>query len=308
MSIVIVLKNMSVILLMALIGYVLFKKGILDENINKKLSILVVDICNPALTIACIIEDRINATHREIFQATVISVMIYGVLILLGIMVSKALRVHKGEEKFYHMMTVYTNVGFIGLPLARAMLDGDAILYVIIFNVLYNFFFYTHGCFVMQNGKSKETRHGGRKGGLNLGLISGIASIVIVWFDISIPEILGNACIYIGDANTFLAMILLGASVAAIPSARKLLSNRKLYIFLALRMVVIPMIAARLLTAFGVDSRMTLAFALMLSMPMASIPLMLAEKNGENTEILSQGITISTAICFVTITLVLGFI
>ena len=58
MEIVIILKNMSVILLMAFMGYVLYKKGILEENTNKKLSTLVVDLCNPALSIACIIEDN----------------------------------------------------------------------------------------------------------------------------------------------------------------------------------------------------------------------------------------------------------
>lgn len=308
MSIEMVLKNMSVILLMALTGYLLFKKNILDENTDKKLSVLVVDICNPALSIACVIEDELQASHREIFQAIVISAVIYGILILLGVLIPRILRVHKDEKKFYHMMTVYTNVGFIGLPLARAMLPADAMLYVIIFNVLYSLFFYTHGCFVMRKGEGGREEKKQRKISLNLGLISGILSILIVWFEIPIPEILGNVCIYTGDANTFLAMILLGASVAAIPSVRELFSNRKLYLFLVLRMVIIPMIATGILTCMGIAPAMILAFTLMLSMPMASMPLMLAERNGEDTRLLSQGITISTAISFITITLVLGMI
>lgn len=308
MSIEMVLKNMSVILLMALTGYFLFKKNILDENTDKKLSVLVVDICNPALSIACVIEDELQASHREIFQAIVISAVIYGILIGMGVLIPWMLRAHKDEKKFYHMMTVYTNVGFIGLPLARAMLPADAMLYVIIYNVLYSLFFYTHGCFVMRKGEGGREKKKRRKIGLNLGLISGIASILIVWFEIPIPEILGNVCIYTGDANTFLAMILLGASVAAIPSARELFSNRKLYLFLALRMVIIPMIATGILKLMGIAPAMILAFTLMLSMPMASMPLMLAERNGEDTRLLSQGITISTAVSFVTITLVLGMI
>ena len=251
MEIVIILKNMSVILLMAFMGYVLYKKGILEENTNKKLSTLVVDLCNPALSIACIIEDKITATHQEILQAVGISIAIYGILILLGSILPKLLKIEKGEEKFYHMMTVYTNVGFIGLPLARAMLHGDAMLYVIIFNVLYSLFFYTHGYFVMGS--------------------------------------------------------LLGASIAAAP-LKQLLSNKKLYGFLGLRMLFIPIVAAFLLKFMKVDQNMVLAFTLMLSMPMASMPLMLAERNGEDTRILSQGIAISTAVSFATITLVLGLV
>ncbi len=315
MGILIILKNMSVILLMAFMGYVLYKKGILEENTNKKLSALVVDLCNPALSIACIIEDKITATHQEILQAVGISIGIYGILILLGSILPKLLRIEKGEEKFYHMMTVYTNVGFIGLPLARAMLHGDAMLYVIIFNVLYSLFFYTHGYFIMGKKKErteieenaaekKKERH---RFSLNLGLISGIVSIMIVWFELPIPEIIGNVCIYTGDANTFLAMILLGASVAAV-SFKQLFSNKKLYGFLGLRMLLVPMAAAFLLKAVKVDQNMVLAFTLMLSMPMASMPLMLAERNGEDTRILSQGIAISTVVSFATITLVLGIV
>ncbi len=308
MSIVIILKNMAVILLMALTGYILYKKGVLDENTNKKLSMLVIDICNPALSIACIIEDRISASHKEIFQAIIISVIIYGSLIFLGFLIPKVLRVHKGEEKFYHMMTVYTNVGFIGLPLARAMLDADAMLYVIIFNVLYSFFFYTHGYFIMQSGNEKAKGSSKKKKfNLNPGLICGIASVIIVWFDFQVPEIIGDFCIYTGDANTFIAMILLGASVAQV-SARQLVSNKRMYLFLTLRMLVIPIVTTRILKISGIDHNMILAFTLMLSMPMASMPLMLAEKNGEDTGILSQGITISTAVSFAAITLVLGLI
>lgn len=307
MSIMIILKNMSVIFCLAFMGYVFYKKGILEENTNKKLSMLVVDVCNPALSIACVIEDKINASHQEILQAVVISTAIYGILILLGSILPKLLRIAKGEEKFYHMMTVYTNVGFIGLPLARAMLDADAMLYVIIFNVLYSLFFYTHGYFIM--GKKKEKVQAGKGGKkkpeLNLGLISGIATVMIVWFDFQIPEVLGNVCIYTGDANTFIALILLGAAVAAAP-AGQLVSNGRLYLFLGLRMLVIPILAAGILNFLNIDSNMALAFTLMLSMPMASMPLMLAERNGENTAILSQGIAISTAVSFVTITITLA--
>ncbi len=315
MGILIILKNMSVILLMAFMGYVLYKKGILEETTNKKLSALVVDLCNPALSIACIIEDKITATHQEILQAVGISIGIYGILILLGSILPKLLRIEKGEEKFYHMMTVYTNVGFIGLPLARAMLHGDAMLYVIIFNVLYSLFFYTHGYLIMGKKKEKteneenvaEKKQARHRFSLNLGLISGIASIMIVWFELPIPEIIGNVCIYTGDANTFLAMILLGASVATV-SFKQLFSNKKLYGFLGLRMLLVPMAAAFLLKAVKVDQNMVLAFTLMLSMPMASMPLMLAERNGEDTRILSQGIAISTVVSFATITLVLGIV
>lgn len=315
MGILIILKNMSVILLMAFMGYVLYKKGILEETTNKKLSALVVDLCNPALSIACIIEDKITATHQEILQAVGISIGIYGILILLGSILPKLLRIEKGEEKFYHMMTVYTNVGFIGLPLARAMLHGDAMLYVIIFNVLYSLFFYTHGYFIMGKKKERteneenavEKKQARHRFSLNLGMISGIASIMIVWFELPIPEIIGNVCIYTGDANTFLAMILLGASVAAV-SFKQLFSNKKLYGFLGLRMLLVPMAAAFLLKAVKVDQNMVLAFTLMLSMPMASMPLMLAERNGEDTRILSQGIAISTVVSFATITLVLGMV
>lgn len=309
MGMAIILKNMSVILLMALMGYVLFQKGILEESTNKKLSALVVDLCNPALTIACIIEDKITATHQEILQAAGISIGIYGILILLGMILPKLLKVEKEEEKFYHMMTVYTNVGFIGLPLARAVLHGDAMLYVIIFNVLYSLFFYTHGCFVMRKEEKKkvEKKKGAPRISLNLGLISGIASIIIVWFDLSIPELIGNVCIYTGDANTFLAMLLLGASIAAV-SLKQLLSNKKLYAFLGLRMLLVPIAAASTLKFMKTDQNMVLAFTLMLSMPMASMPLMLAERNGEDTGILSSGIAISTAVSFATITLVLGIV
>ena len=108
---------------------------------------------------------------------------------------------------------------------------------------------------------------------------------------------------YIGNATTFLSMSLLGCSFAAI-SLKALFANRDLYLFSVIKMLLIPLGIGYLMKIFGVDERMLEAFVLMLAMPAANLPLMMAKKNGEDTQILTQGILLTTMLTPVTLTLV----
>lgn len=299
MSIAIILRQMAVIALLVILGYILQKRDVLDKNTVKKLSVLVINICNPALGVACYVENEVSVSHMQMIQAVLISIAIYAVLIGFGFILPSALRIEKGKRKFYNMMTVYTNIGFMGIPLARAILDDGAMVYVIIFNVLFSVFFYTHGYAIMGMNKEKN-----KKNFINAGLVCGVLTILLFWVNIPIPDVLGNTFIYVGDATTFLAMAMLGASIAETP-LKSMFSEYKTYFFIVLKMIVMPVAAAAILAVFHVDGTMITALTLMLSMPAASMPLMLAQMNGDDTAVLSHGISATTIMSFITVTVVM---
>lgn len=300
MSFTIILKQMVVIALLASIGYVAFRRKMIDSNMTQRLSVVVVDICNPALSLSCVIQDRLSAAHKDILQAVLIAAVIYLILIALGVVLPKILGIPKAQQKFYHMMTVYANTGFIGIPVARAILEPDAMLYVIIFNVMFSVFFYTHGIYVL--GKDKS---GKKPSPINMGLICSIATILIAWFDLTVPDLLGEVIVYIGNATAFLSMLLLGASFAVV-SFRDVFRGKRIYLYVLLRQLCIPVLFGKILLQMGVQINMVYAFTLLLAMPAANTPLMLASKNGEDTTVLSQGILLTTILSLATVTIVMS--
>ena len=82
-------------------------------------------------------------------------------------------------------MSIYGNVGFLGIPVAKALLSENAMLYVIICNVFYCLLFYTHGIITLSSGKEKMDL----KKILSPGVIMSILALLIFWFDLKLPEV-----------------------------------------------------------------------------------------------------------------------
>ncbi len=73
-------------------------------------------------------------------------------------------------------------------------------------------------------------------------------------------------------------------------------------------MLAIPVVLGYLLSILKVNEHMVQAFVLLVAMPAGNMPLMLAKQVGEDTEVLTQGIlltTIVTPLSLLLVTLVL---
>ncbi len=303
MSTLVVLQQMAVIAILVAIGIYLQKKDIIDGKTEKKLSIIVMDVVNPALIMSCILTGEITATHRDLLNAIGVAVILYAFLCVLGFLIPKLLSVDPQDRKFYNLMTVYTNVGFIGIPVARAILSGSAMLYVIVCNVMYCLLFYTHGVTVLAGKRGKiEIRRI-----LSPGTVMAILTLLFFWFDVTLPAVVANSIIYLGNATVFLSMALLGASIAK-NSILDGLKEKNIWFYIGIRMIAVPVVLVLILKTLHFQTEMIQAFFLMSAMPVANLPLIQAEKTGENTEILSRGIMVTTVLCFITITLLMAIL
>jgi predicted permease len=264
------------------------------------MSTIVMDVCNPALILASLLSGNVTATHHDLLIAMVLGVAFYFGLVILGFIFPMIIR--GGEDsRFYNMMTVYTNVGFIGIPVARAILPENAILYVIICNVMYCLLFYTHGIVVMSNGKEKINL----KNVLSPGTIMALLSLLVFWFDIKPPLIISNCISFIGNATVFLSMSLLGVGIAR-SDITKGLKNIRIWIYIAIRMILVPVLMFFVLRALKFDSVTILGLCLMAAMPIGNLPLIQSEKLGEDTELLSNAIAISTIVSILSITVLMS--
>lgn len=292
---------MGVICILVAIGIFLHFRGVVDGLTSKKLSAIVVDVCNPALIMASILSGHLTATHRDLIIAAGLGAAFYALLVILGFILPRLLKVEPDKRKFYHLMVVYTNTGFLGLPVARAVLPPNAILYVIVINVFYSLLFYTHGIAVLSGGREKVNI----KKVLNPGTVMAVLSLVVFWFDISLPPILGNTVEYVGNATVFLSMTLLGVSIAR-SHLLDAVKEFRIWIYVLLRMIALPVGLVFLMRALGFSEEATLGICLMAAVPVGNLPMIQAEKTGEDTSILASAIAVTTAVSIVTITLLMS--
>lgn len=298
-----VLKQMTMIAVLVGIGIFLQKRKVLTKEATPVISRIVVDICNPALIVSTILTGNITVTHEEFLKGVGVSACVYLFFILIGYIISGLIRVPKDERKFYTIMSIYGNVGFLGIPVAKAILPENAMLYVIICNVFYCLLFYTHGVTALSSGREKMNL----KKLLSPGVLMSILALVIFWFDLKLPEVVVKTVDYIGCPTVFLSMILLGASVAR-SNILKEMKSVPLWLYIAVRMVLVPVATVLVLKGIGASEDMVRTFCLMCAVPVGNLPMIQAEKTGERTDVLSRGIIVTTVFSFISITVLMSIV
>ena len=74
MSAFIVMQQMGMIVILVSVGIYLYKKGVVDNTVSKQLSVIVMDICNPALILASILTGNVDISHQVLLEAVVLGV------------------------------------------------------------------------------------------------------------------------------------------------------------------------------------------------------------------------------------------
>lgn len=310
MSIEIVLGQMFCIFIMVLIGYYLYKISKLDEHTSKHISFIVTNACNPAVLLNAALTNTLKIGMREFALGMAVSIGLYLLLILIGSILPKLLRVEKETAFAYQMMTIYANTGFIGIPLVAAVLP-DALFYVTLNNIAYNIFFYTHGIFVIEKEatqkKSKEEKNF-IKSFVNMGTISSVLALFFYIFPPHLPSIVSELFQYVGRATTFLSMLVMGVSLGKMGIRNLFRGKIVVYLFTFLRLLVVPIAFIMVMKLFLHNELLVGGNAFMLAVPAGSMPLIIAQQNDVDTEVLSRGIILSTICSIITIPIVVSFL
>lgn len=307
MSMSLVFQQMLVIFVLMGTGFYLFRSGRLSEKASGDLSSLITRICNPALMICSAFDKSNTATNHDLLVVAAAAVISYVFLIILGCILPLFLRVRKGDFKYYHMLTVYGNIGFIGIPVISALLGSAALMYLSIFILVFNILIYTHGMQILSLGVAGEKPGFNWKRMLNPGTVAGILTIALFLLKIPVPMVIENSLNYIGRCTTFLSMVVLGGSLAQIPF-KELFGDIRMYIFTAIRFLGVPILLAIVLRPVIADKTLLGVIVLCVALPVANMPLMLAKQYKMDSSLLAKGIVLTTLLSLFTVTIAASFL
>ena len=306
MSITVVIQQMVIIFILIGIGMILFRRRLLSEEGSKQISGLIINVTNPALLICSALDDGPKASLRDLGIALAAYAAVFAILIAVGFLLPCLLRVPKDLHYAYQMLTVFGNVGFIGIPLASAVLGSESLIFVSIFNLLFNLLIYARGISLLQRAAGQAEKEvtipsSGRLQKLvNAGTVSAAVTVIFYLGNFHVPTVISSALSYTGRATTLLSMLVLGVSVAQI-APKEIFSHPKLYLFTLLRQILVP-IGCILFMGSLIDNRLILnTMLLMVAVPAANMPLMLAKQLDMETDSISQGIILTTILSLVTV-------
>ena len=319
MNVQIILGQMLMLFAMMLIGYVIWKKNWLDESAYQKLSRIVVNIFNPVLVIYGVAGKSSAGNTGLLLQNLGFVALYFVILWAMSYVIPVIVRPTYGEKNLYRLMTMFANVGFMGIPVITGIYGNDSMIYIVFYMLVYNLLIYTYG--INLAGKAGEIQrqergenHTGEKVSfswkrmLNIGVIASVAAILIFIFQIPLPDMVVGFCDYIGNATIPLSMLLIGASIAKV-NLKAIFSTGRIYLFTLLRMVILPIIVALLLkNILPVNEMIFGVFILQMSMPVGSIVALMAKENGADETCCTNGIVLTTLLSLVTIPVVCLFL
>ena len=150
------LQQMIVLFILMLLGYYMRKKDILSDEMCKSLSWIVVNIANPAMILSGSVNSENGIAGEELLMTMILAVGIFAGLIIISLLIPIILRVPSHSAGVYRVMTIFSNIGFMGFPVISALYGTEALLYASVFLIPFNLLIYTYGILALKSNDGQK--------------------------------------------------------------------------------------------------------------------------------------------------------
>ena len=229
MLISILLRQIAIMALLAAVGVYLSRKGFLSPQGTKDLGAILLRVIIPCV----IVKSYITEFSRERLLELALSAGLALIGFILAMVISYL--VFGKRRRLENFAASFCNAGFIGIPLAQAIIGEEGVFYIAASVALLNLFQWTYGVYIMADRKDAISAKTIAKNPVVIAIVIGVVLFVS---QIPVPGIVTSTLGYIAGMNTPIAMILMGTYLAKLP-LKKLLDKRA-YGCVLFRLVIIP--------------------------------------------------------------------
>lgn len=291
----IVLRQSIIMFVYMAIGGLLFQKGLITKEGSKSLANLLLYVVLPCV----VVKSFCVARTPERMSGLLVSFLAALGILLLAMVVSHLLFKKNPIDDFG---AAFSNAGFMGFPLVAAVQGSEAIFYAAGFVALLNALQWTYGQSLISGDPSYRSPKAILKNPLVLSLLLGI---LIFCFELPVPAIASDLLAALAALNAPLAMVILGVYLAQ-TDARTLFNDPHLYVVAAARLVLIPLLTARMLKLLPAQyAAITTTLVIVAAAPIGSNVAVYAQKLGKDYAYAVRGVCLSTLLSAITMPLLM---
>lgn len=332
----------SVLLLvaMAVPGYLLIKTKMLPQKAITYLSVLLLYVSQPFLSIRSFLEVSYTL-QLAVNLAIVFGVSLAGQAVIFGVMwlvlrrrfddpqqtaelirdgfiggdsytaepalkAAVARSVSGRANRAMVLASAFGNVGFFGVPVLQFLFPDahDAIAYSAVFIVTLNLMSWTVGSYLLTGDKKHVSL---KRALINPQTVTLVISLPLFFAGVSagdLPDTINTVIGYLADMTAPLCMIILGMRFALAPVVQ-LFTDFRVYVASFIKTLVFPLLVYVVLMPFQMEEMLRVSLVLLSGMPAATINLNLAELYGADQKTAANSILMSTVLSIVTIPLLM---
>ena len=298
---VMIAQQVLVLFVLIAVGFICGKKGILTDSSSKHITDIVLYVVTPCVMITAFQREF----SFELLGKILIAALCASLIIAGSILAAKLLFRDKneGRKKVLQFSVIFSNCGFMSLPLQKAILGDDGWFYGSIFVAVFNVFVWTYGLVSMSGDKKQLSI---KKLAFNPGIVGVLIALILFVCKINLPYIISQPIEYLSDLNTPLPMLVIGFYLSQ-ANFKKAFTDLGTYAAMAVRLVAIPVAAAVIMSLFGIDKTIIVAFIIASSAPTAATTTMFAAKYSRDVELSVSTVTATTLVSIVAMPLVVAF-
>lgn len=303
MTIFTVFFQMLTILIIIGAGFFMAKKNMMDQHTNGQMSGMIVNVFNPCLMLSGAVNSVGLISLDTMGMIALIAAGMFGFFILAGALLSPLFDKSPDQRKIFQMMFVFSNLGFIGIPVVSNILGEEYVVYVTEFLLIYNIVLYTYGIALMDGRFTLSSL----KAMVNPGIIFCIIAVLVTVLEIRLPDFIKTAVTYLGNVTSPMALAAVGFTLAH-SDLKNIFCKPKLYLFSAVKLLALPFMMLPVLRLVTQDTALISVCMIMFGMPIGNMPLMLGNQRGIDGTTCSAAIILTTLLCMFTIPILMAVV
>lgn len=301
MNISVIVNQLIQLSLLILLGYLLYKTGLIDRPSNQKLSKLVLQVTMPCMVLDSVLKQTGERDIRTVGFVFLIAAIYYLLMPFVGYLLCILLRLPKKSRGVYMFMAVFENIGFMGIPLINAIYGPKGVLYTAVINIMFNLAAFSYGPWMISIGTDTAARFSLRDVASPGSLLS-LLAILLYATGIQLPSTLAGPIGSVGSMTTPLAMMLIGSTLATMKLG-EVFRDIHIYPYILVRQVILPLLAFPLLKMLIRDEMVLGVFFILFIMPAASNCVLFATTCHNDEALAARAVFLSTLLCIFTIPL-----
>ena len=281
-------QQVVVLFILIGVGFLSAKTGLLKEESIPSLNNLLLYITTPAVIIEAFSREYNAAMLAALATTALAAVAVNAINIAITSLLVRDK--NKSRESVLRFGTVFSNCGFMAMPLQNALFGAEGVFYGASFIAVFNIFCWTYGIYIMGG---KEAGFSAKKLILNPGIIAVVVGLFLFFSSISLPEIIFSPVSSLAALNTPLPMIIIGYYLSRSTSL-KVLCDAKFWLAILLRLIVLPLMEIILFHALGLNGIVLASVAISVCTPIAANALIFALKFNRDAELAVALVSVST--------------
>ena len=294
----IVLNKIISLFLIILIGVYGSKKNIINEEINKGLRRILLEITLPLLVINSFSFEFSDGMGKNVLTAFIYSIT----FMALGAIISYIfLFPLKGEKKkILHFANVFSNCGFIGFPIINSLYGAEGVVYTSIFNMVFTIALWTYGVMIFSDKMLKEKI---KKVLVNPAIIAVYIGIPIMLLNIKLPSFLLDTTKIVGDMTAPISMIIVGSILSKV-RIKDVFKEISIYYEALIKLIIIPLILFLIKIIIKDNTTVINTIIVLQAMPAAAMTSIFAADFNKEKEYSAKVVFMTTLLSIITIPII----